>query len=115
MKRIRDATTIIGLLDRGEVKEEFSKQTTDTLAALKESLGGRKKGKAKGSVTLTLNFEVEGSSVSVDADIRSKRPHPVFGSSMFFVLDDGTLSTEHPQQEEMFGGPRDAAGRHAAE
>ena len=115
MKRIRDATTVIGLLDRGDVAAALSKEMTETLAALKESLGGRKKAKAKGTVTLTLSIEVEGSSATIDADVRSKRPHPVLGSSMFFVLDDGTLSTEHPQQEDMFAGPRDAASRHAAE
>lgn len=109
MKRIRDAQTIIGALEGGEAAAELSKAIVDTLAALKELTGGRPKAKAKGSVTLRLNLEVEGSSATITVDIDSKRPKPVRGSSFYFVLDDGSLSTEHPQQISMFSGPRETA------
>lgn len=109
MKRIRDAQTIIGALENGEAAAELSKEITATLAALKEMTGGRPKGKAKGKVTLTLDLEVEGSSATITANIESKRPKPVRGSSFYWVLDDGSLSTEHPQQTSMFDGPRGIA------
>lgn len=39
MKRIRDAQTIIGSLEGGEVAHALSQEIVDTLAALKEHAG----------------------------------------------------------------------------
>lgn len=108
MKRIRDAQTIIGMLEDGEVAAELSKEITETLAKLKVLSGDRPKSKIKGSVTLKLSIEVEAGTATIGADIDSKRPKPVRGSSFYWVLDDGSLSTEHPQQTDMFAGPREA-------
>lgn len=116
MKRIRDASVIISSLENGELVGAFSSEIVETLKALKDQTGGRPKAKAKGSVTLKLNIEVEGNSATIDADIDSKRPKPVRGSSFYFVLDDGSLSTEHPQQQSFgFDGPRSLPARDAAE
>ncbi len=111
MKRIRDAQTIIGSLEHGEAAAELSKEITETLAKLKDLAGNRPKNKVKGSVTLKIDIEVEAGTATITADISSKRPKPLRGSSFFWVLDDGSLSTEHPQQTDMFSGPRDAAER----
>lgn len=108
MKRIRDAQTIIGSLEGGEVAAALGQEIVDTLQALKEHAGDRPKAKAKGKVSLVLSLEVDGDSVTIGTEITSKRPKPVRGNSFFFVLDDGSLSTEHPRQIDMFGGPRDA-------
>lgn len=109
MKRIRDSQTIIGALEGGEAAAELSREITETLAKLKELSGDRPKSKVKGSVTLKLDIEVENGTAVITADIASKRPKPVRGSSFYWVLDDGSLSTEHPQQTDMFAGPRPAA------
>lgn len=109
MKRIRDAATILGMLEQGEVAGAFSAEITETLAKLKELAGERPKAKAKGSVTLKLSLEVEQGAVTIVAEIDSKRPKPQRGSSFYWVTDDGSLSTEHPQQTDMFAGPREAA------
>lgn len=106
MKRIRDSQTIIGALEGGEVAAVLSKEIIETLLALKEHTGGRPKAKAKGKVILTLDLEVEGNSAEITADIQSKRPKAVRGASFYWVLDDGSLSTEHPQQANLFEGPR---------
>lgn len=106
MKRIRDSQTIIGALEGGEVAASLSSAITDALMKLKEHTGGRPKAKAKGRVVLTLDFEVEGSAAEITADIVTKLPKPVRGASFYWVMDDGSLSTEHPQQTDMFDGPR---------
>jgi hypothetical protein len=112
MKRIRDAQTIIGMLEGGEVAASLGTEITETLAKLKELCGGNPKAKVKGNVTLKINLAVEGSTVTIDAEIDSKRPKPVRGSSFYWVMDDGSLSTEHPQQTDMFSGkPRDVSER----
>jgi hypothetical protein len=108
MKRIRDSQTIIGMLEGGEAASALSSEITETLAKLKDLSGDRPKSKVKGSVTLKLNFEVEAGAVTITCDIDSKRPKPVRGSSFYWVMDDGALSTEHPQQTDMFAGPREA-------
>lgn len=110
MKRIRDAQTIIGLLEGGELAADLGRQITETLAFLKEASSGPRKAKAKGSVVLKLSFEVEGGAVTIAAEVESKRPKPTRGSSFYWVTDDGALSTEHPQQTDMFAGPREAVG-----
>ncbi|MER8427783.1 hypothetical protein [Mesorhizobium sp. M0136] len=111
MKKIRDAQTIIGMLEGGEVAAAMSTEITETLAKLKELSGDRPKTKIKGNVTLKLNLEVEAGTATISCEIDSKRPKPARGSSFYWVLDDGSLSTEHPQQTDMFGGPRAAADR----
>ncbi|MBB6308947.1 hypothetical protein [Xanthobacter tagetidis] len=109
MQRIRDAQTIIGALEGGDLAQEMSVQITGALAQLKELTGGRPKAKAKGKVVLTLDIEVEGSQATITGAIEAKVPKPARGSSFYWVLDDGSLSTEHPQQMNMFAGPRPLA------
>lgn len=109
MKRIRDSQTIIGVLEDGEAAAAFSREITETLAALKEQAGDRPKAKAKGAVTLRLDIEVEGGAATITADIASKRPRPVRGASFFWVLDDGSLTTEHPRQMNLLDQVRDVS------
>lgn len=112
MKKIRDAQTIIGMLEGGELAQALSGDITETLTKLKslsDTMG--RKAKVKGKVTLTLDFEVEAGSVNVQAGIDTKVPKAPRGSSFYWITDDGSLSTEHPQQTDMFSGPRAAAER----
>ena len=111
MKKIRDAQTIIGLVEGGQLAHDFSREITDTLAKLKELSGDRPKVKIKGHASLKLAFELENGAVTIVAEIDSKTPKAPRGSSFYWVTDDGSLSTEHPQQTDMFAGPRDAARR----
>lgn len=106
MKRIRDAAQIIATLDGGDLVQELSDQLQEVLKTLKEHAGARKGAKAKGKVALTLDLCVEGGVVTIEAEVTTKKPKPARGSSVFFVLDDGALSTEHPRQVDMFAGPR---------
>lgn len=114
MKRIRDAQTIIGALEGGEVAAELSTTITDALAKLKEMAGNRPKAKIKGKVGLKLHFTVEQGTVTVEAEITQDLPKKPRGSSFYWVTDDGSLSTEHPQQTDMFAGPRVAGERAGA-
>jgi hypothetical protein len=108
MKKIRDGQTIIGILEGGQLAADFGSEVTETLAKLKDLSGDRPKNKFKGSVTLKVGFEVEGGAVTIDCAIETKTPKAPRSSSFFWVLDDGSLSTEHPQQTDMFAGPREA-------
>ena len=104
---IRDPLVIIGSLERGDVTASLNEEITKVLKALQEAAGP--KSKARGCVSLSLKFEVQGQSCSIEADISSKVPKAQRSSSLFFVTQDGALSTEHPTQLAMF--PRDASER----
>jgi hypothetical protein len=115
MKKIRDAQIIIGMLEGGELANQLSADITETLTKLKDlgEVMGRKS-KVKGKVTLALEFEMENGAVTVTAGIETKVPKAPRGTSFYWVTDDGSLSTEHPQQTDMFAGPREARQRENA-
>lgn len=115
MKRIRDAQVIIGMLEGGDLAAQLSTDIGETLTKLKDlgEIMGRKS-KVKGKVTLALEFEVEQGAVTVTAAIETKTPKAPRGSSFYWITEDGALSTEHPQQTDMFGAPRDAGERRSS-
>lgn len=100
MKKIREATQIIGMLERGETAAALTDEIENALKSL-QGLAGPKT-KAKGTVTLKLSFAVEGQQVEVEADISSSLPKSKRGRSFYFLTQDAALSTEHPQQQDMF-------------
>lgn len=110
MKRIRDAQAIIGMLESGQLNAALSDEITGTLAKLKEMSGENPKKKFEGSVTLKLSFEMESGAVTIAADISHKTPKQPRARTFYWVTDDGSLSTEHPQQTDMFAGPREVRG-----
>ena len=109
-KEIRDPLMIIGTLERGDVTVALEEEIKRTLALLYEAAGP--KGKAKGTVTLTLAFDVQGVSCSVLAGVASKTPKQKRSSTMFFVTPEGALTQEHPSQIPMF--PQDLSDRRNA-
>lgn len=103
MPQVRDPLQIMGMLDGGQFAEDLKAEFADVIDTLAE-LSGPKRPK-KGSVTLTINFEVEEDRCTVSGAIKSKTPEAPRGGSFYFVTDGG-LSTEHPRQPDMFR-PRD--------
>lgn len=105
MSKVKTAVEIIGIVERGDLNADLTRQISDTLQQLQDM--APTKGKIKGSVKLTLNFIVEGRTVAIEAGIETKVPKRQRGSSFYFLTPDGGISTEHPQQQEMFAGPRE--------
>lgn len=101
MKKIRSATTVIGLIGDGELAAELDAELTGTLAALYEHCGGRKKSKAKGRVTLTIDLTVEDGMVTMPPDITTKKPKKLRENGTFWIDAEGSISTEHPSQIRM--------------
>lgn len=109
MKRIRDAQTIVGMLEGGELNAALSSEITETPSKLKTMSEENHRKTFKGSVTLKIGFEMEAGAVTISADIDAKTPKQPRARSFYWVTDDGSLSTEHPQQTDMFAGPRDVS------
>lgn len=103
MKRISQATEIIGMIERGDLNADLSKVICDVLTQLQDQASEKRK--VKGEVKLTLKFEVQGKSVEIEPTIDFKVPKPVRAKSIYFVTE-GALSLDHPNQEDMFRGPR---------
>jgi hypothetical protein len=95
--KIRDATQLIALLEDGDLAHDLSEEIRSLLEKLRDAAGP--KSKAKGSITLTLNFAVEGVTTEIDTEISTRAPKAKRGRSFYFVADDG-LSTDHPKQQQ---------------
>lgn len=107
MPVIRDANTLIGFLDRGELVRDTMEATAALVLLMKEysdTLGP--KAKVKGKVTLEVDLECEGGMMAIFGDVKIKAPKKPRASTHFWVTADGELSTEHPKQHDMFK-PRD--------
>ena len=104
MKTIRDALQVIGTLERGDVAADLSEKMGALLVALQNASGPKRQ--AKGEIALTLRFTVEGPTVEIEAEIKTKEPKVKRGRSFMFQTVTGELSLEHPQQISMFDGPR---------
>lgn len=108
MQIIRDAQSLLGMLESGDLNAELSTKLTETLEKLLELSNDRPNVTYKGGVSLKLNLAVKNSMVEINAEI----PPPTLPklprkASVYWVIEGGRLSTEHPQQHDMFPGPRE--------
>lgn len=115
MSKISDAQTTIGWLEDGQLAADMTDTQRELLAHLRGLTDGRPKAKAKGQITLTIDYEVEGVTVSIDADIKVKKPRLPRAMTTAFVLEDASLSTQHPKQIDMFPAVVARRSRDAAE
>lgn len=100
---VKDSLTLLGMLESGDFRHDLQNAIDGLVGKLQDAAG--RKGKAKGSIALKLNFEAEGVSLHVAVeDIKVTAPKVRRETSMFFI-NDGKISLEHPKQISMF--PRD--------
>ncbi|TCR01090.1 hypothetical protein [Neorhizobium sp. JUb45] len=108
MKIIRDAKTLLGMLESGKLNEELSATLQETQRGLQELAEAQPTRSFSATVKLELKLTAKGEMIQFDADIPDvKMPKLPRRSSVFFLVDDGSISTEHPQQLDMIGGPRE--------
>ncbi|QRM55121.1 hypothetical protein [Sinorhizobium sp. BG8] len=111
MKKIRDASMIIGMLENGQFNPALSEEIGDTLKKLADMSDENPHATFKGTTTVKLAFSVKDGMVTIGVEMDSKTPKRPRKNSVFWVVEDGALSTEHPRQHDMFAGPRDASER----
>lgn len=111
MKFIRDADTLIAVLEQGDLKSDLNAEIAKVVAKLHELSDDNPKRKFSGSLTLKMKFAAENGMVTISNDITSTLPKIPRRSDIFWTTEDGALSTEHPAQTDMFGGPRVIEGR----
>jgi hypothetical protein len=104
---IRNFCQVLALLSRREFAAKLDEELTlmiDTLESMPNSTG-------KGKITVELEFIAELGRVDVKASYKTKLPETArFVKTPFWAIG-GALSVEHPNQIDMFGGPRSVRGR----
>lgn len=99
-QEIKDAMTILGILERGALGPALTTEIEQVVTHLNNIAADR--GKAKGSLSLKLEFNVENGAVRVRSEFATKLPKLARPESLFFVTPSGGLSLEHPQQINLF-------------
>lgn len=102
MTKIRDLNTLVGMVDRGLVIRESNAKFADVLETLHTMSAEAPKRKVKGKITLEVDIEVVNGVATISASVKAKKPEPERGASLFWLTSDGGLTTEHPQQVDMF-------------
>lgn len=111
MKRINDAATLIAVLEQGDLKSDLNTEIAKVVAKLHELSDDNPKRKFSGALTLKMKFQAENGMVTISNDIASTLPKIPRRQDVFWTTEEGALSTEHPAQTDMFGGPRVIEGR----
>ena len=102
----RTFAEMLAFLSRGDVASKLTTEMESCLAVLEEMPEGQK---ATAEITLKVKFVHELGRVDVHADVKTKLPDTARFARTPFWLDQGLLSVEHPNQINMFNGPRGVA------
>lgn len=105
-KRIRQANELLSILEQGDFNQAVTVENEKLLETLSEL--APPKGKAvKGTLTIVVGYAVVGNQVEISAQVTSKAPKPVRGTTHLWMNADMTLNTEHPKQTSMaFDDPK---------
>jgi hypothetical protein len=106
-RTIRSFVEMLGLLSRGRFAERLDEELTEAIQHL-EALP-EEKGSATITVEVTLNFQ--SGRLDIRPKVKAKLPEAKAFTDTPFWTHEGGLSVQHPNQIDMFGGPRDAADR----
>ncbi len=108
LPRLMQFNHLLPMLRNGAVTDEMSQEIARVVRRVNDQEGS---GKPKtGTVTLKLTVAKHSSqkstadAVLILAEVASKAPEDPEPTDFFFLDDEGTLSTEHPNQKDAFGG-----------
>ncbi|WGD31241.1 hypothetical protein AncyloWKF20_05300 [Ancylobacter sp. WKF20] len=104
---IRSVFQALGLSNKGRFEEKVNAEMQRLIEALEQ----HPEEKAKGTLTLTVDFTKLGDRIDMKPSVKAKLPEEKgFTSTPFWVVDGG-LSVQHPSQADMFGGPSEVGER----
>ncbi|WP_454683966.1 hypothetical protein [Ancylobacter moscoviensis] len=108
---IRSIFQALGLSNRGRFEEKANHEMQRLIEALQE----HPEDKAKGTLTITIDFAKLGDRIDMKPAVKAKLPEEKgFTSTPFWVVEGG-LSVQHPSQSDMFGGPSEVGERRRTE
>lgn len=95
-RKYRQITEIMALIERGDKAAEISDDANALIRRLQDLAGP--KGKAKGKLTIEIEFEIEGASISLGMTHKVKEPPPRKSQTHMWADPEGLIVTEHPKQ-----------------
>lgn len=104
---LRSFTTMLGLVSRGELARALDEDMESVITTLE----GMPDGIGKAKITIEVEFIAELGRMDIKANFKTKLPETrKFVKTPFWSIE-GALSVQHPQQIDMFSGPRGVRGR----
>lgn len=97
----------VRVLEDGAVNGDMSKalkEMAEKLTDYSQDYGAKK---VTGSITLKLDFILEGAVFEINSKITEKHPEEPRGRTVLWTTDNNLFTPQNPRQRDMFG-PRDA-------
>lgn len=97
----RSFSTFLPMVENGQLHGDLSEALRDLVAEISDAAaeGG---GKAKGEISLTLSFSLDGGMFEVTGKYAVKKPRQVRGRSIFWATPENWLTQSNPRQRDMF-------------
>ena len=102
--------TLCGAAEDGRLMDELNQRVCELVSTMRQEQSARG-GKPKGSLTLSFAFALDQHGLmEVTANVAVKEPKAERSRSIFYALQDNTLSPNNPKQLTMdLGAPREVA------
>lgn len=97
----------LSLSNKGRVEDKINAEMKRLIDALEE----HPEEKAKGTLTITVDFVKIGERIDMKPSVKAKLPDEKGFTSTPFWIVEGGLSVQHPSQSDMFAGPREVGDR----
>lgn len=92
----------VAFLEEGRLSQDLGAQLRDICAELRDAaIAGN--GKAKGQLTVTFDFSIEGGTFFITAKSKVKLPEEKRPRSIAWATEDGRFTPHAPRQGQLFG------------
>lgn len=95
---MRSFAVMVSGLDDGALHAELTEKLEQVVAALREAKRNQG-GKPKASLTLSLDFKLDGETTDVYADIKVAYPKRTRNRTILYINADNRLSQSNPRQQ----------------
>lgn len=99
--------TLLSACEDGALLSELNDRMTDLVAVMRQEQHARG-GEPKGNLSVAFSFKLDRSGImEVSADVRVKEPKTERSRTIFYTLNDNSLSPNNPKQITMDLAPRE--------
>lgn len=99
---IRKFTEMLGLLSRGKFSERLDEELAEAIATLEQQPNDQ----GKATITVTIGLKYQNGRLDIQPAVKAKLPEGQGFSDTPFWTAEGALSTQHPNQMDMWSANR---------
>ena len=97
---LRSFSQTLANLAAGALNDRLTEDQHELLEAMAEA-GGLNGGKATGTLSITIHYKLDGGTVDITTETKTKAPKPApVGRSTFWLTPEGNLSMANPRQRD---------------